>query len=253
MNIRSCLAVLIVIIAVLLCPNVEAQSSSSGWRFAIAPYLWAAGMDGSLAVGEMEQEIDYPFSDVISDLDFAIMGHAEMRNEHWVISSDIVSVDLGRKEEVDPIEPGDPITVRAGVDMILFELAGGYRVSPVFTLLAGGRWVDMTAELGATGGLEDRHAEASKDWLDPLIGVHAFVPLAERWWLGLRGDVGGFGIGSELTWQAYADIGFQASDMVAIILGYHALDIDYEGGGGFQTAKVDLMISGPQLGVVFRF
>ena len=114
-----CFVVLVVIIVVLASPSAGAQTGSSEWQFAIAPYLWAAGMDGTLTVGEMEQDIDYPFSDVLSDLDFALMGHFDMRNERWVISSDLVSVDLGRSQEVDPIEPGDPITVRAGIDMLL--------------------------------------------------------------------------------------------------------------------------------------
>lgn len=241
------------LVVVLVAPFAAAQSSSNEWQFAVAPYLWAAGMDGTLTIGEMEQDIDYPFSDVISDLDFALMGHLDIRNESWVISSDLVFVDLGESEQVDPIEPGDPITVRAGMDMTLFELAGGYRVTPVFTVLVGGRWVNMKADISATGGLDDQHADASKSWLDPLVGVHAFAPLSDRWWIGLRADVGGFGVGSELTWQAYADIGFQVSELVAIIFGYHALDIDYESGNGLERSEVDLMISGPQIGVAFRF
>lgn len=253
MSSRFRLIVVLISFAALIGPTASAQSGSGDWQFAIAPYLWASGMDGTMAIGETELDIDYPFSDVISDLDFALMGHFDMRNEHWMVSSDLVYVDLGRTDDVDPIEPGDPITAKSGMDMVLFEVSGGYRISPVFTLLVGGRWVDMEADIALTGGLEDHHAEASKSWLDPLVGVHAFVPLSEKWWLGLRGDVGGFGVGSELTWQAYADIGWQVSDLVAIILGYHAIDIDYESGNGFETANLDVMISGPQLGVAFRF
>jgi len=253
MDFKLYLVALVVVAVSLVAPTADAQTSSGEWQFAVAPYLWAAGMDGTMTVGEMEQDIDVPFSDVLDDLDFALMGHFDMRNDRWMVSSDLVFVDLGTSEDVDPIEPGDPINVKTGLDMTLFELAGGYRVTPVFTLLVGGRWVDMTAEISVLDGLQGHHAEASKSWLDPLVGVHAFVPLSQRWWLGLRGDVGGFGVGSELSWQAYADIGWQVSDLVAIILGYHALDIDYEGGTGIQTAELDLMLSGPQLGVAFRF
>ena len=63
------------------------------------------------------------------------------------------------------------------------------------------------------------------------------------------------GSGSEprSTWQAYADIGFRASHLVSIVLGYRALDLDYEDGSGLDYINLDLLISGPQLGVVFSF
>jgi len=40
---------------------------------------------------------------------------------------------------------------------------------------------------------------------------------------------------------------------VSIVLGYHALDMDYEDGEGLHSVGLDLMVSGPQLGVVFSF
>ena len=240
-----------VVVATILGSTAAAQSNSGEWQFAVAPYLWAAGMDGSMTVAVFEEDIDLPFSDMVSDLDFALMGHFDMRNDRWVLSSDLVYVDLGRSEDiVDGIIEG---TVTAGLDLTLFEVAGGYRVSSVFTILAGARWVDLGAGIRYDGAMVDPGAHAGKSWIDPLIGVHAFVPLSEKWWLGLRGDIGGFGVGSELTWQVYADIGFRVSPLVSIVLGYHALDVDYEDGSGLHYVNLDLMISGPQLGVAFTF
>ncbi len=86
-----------------------------------------------------------------------------------------------------------------------------------------------------------------------LVGVHVFAPLSEKWWFGFRGDVGGFGVGSELTWQAYADIGFRISHVVSILAGYHVLDMDYESGVDVVTVDLNVMVSGPQLAVAFTF
>jgi hypothetical protein len=231
----------------LFCPQAMAQSSSNQWQFAVAPYLWAAGMDGTITIGNQEQDIDVPFSDIIENLDFALMGHFDMRNERWVVSSDLVFVDLESSEDLNQG------TVTAGIDMTLLEGVGGYRVSPAVALLAGARWVDMGASLRYTGEIVDEDADANKSWIDPLVGVHVFAPLSDRWWIGLRGDVGGFGVGSELSWQAYGDIGFNLSDLVSIMVGYHALDVDHQSDGGNLPADFDLLISGPQLGVVFSF
>lgn len=251
MDIKSILAALAAAGVMLSGSHAAAQSSSGEWEFAIAPYLWAAGMDGSMVVAVFEEDIDVPFSDIISDLDFALMGHFDMRNDQWVLSSDLVYVDLGQSQ--DFVEGMSEGTVNANLDLTLIELVGGYRVSPVFTLLAGARWVDMGAGLRYDGTLVDDGADVGKKWIDPLIGVHAFVPLSEKWWLGLRGDIGGFGVGTEFAWQAYADIGFRASHLVSIVLGYRALDLDYEDGSGLDYINLDLLISGPQLGVVFSF
>jgi hypothetical protein len=235
------------VVLTLVVPQAAAQSGSNNWRFAVAPYLWAAGMDGTMTIAGTETDIDVPFIDVIDNLDLAFMGHFDMRNDRWVLSSDLIFVDL---ESSQDLGQG---TVTAGVDLTLLELVGGYRVSPAVALLAGARWVDMGASLRYSGEIVEEDADAGKSWIDPLVGVHVFTPLSERWWFGLRGDAGGFGVGSELTWQAYADIGWRASDLVSIIVGYHALDIDYENDDRRQSAGLDLLISGPQLGVVFTF
>ena len=112
-----------------------------------------------MTVAVFEEDIDVPFSDIVSDLDFALMGHFDMRNDRWVLSSDLVYVDLGQsKDFVEGMSEG---TVNAKLDLTLLELVGGYRVSPVFTLLAGARWVDMGAGLRYDGTLVDDPAPTS--------------------------------------------------------------------------------------------
>jgi hypothetical protein len=241
------LALFVAGVVMLPAPQATAQSSSNEWQFAIAPYLWAAGMDGTMSIADQEADIDVPFSDIIENLDLAFMGHFDMRNDRWVLSSDLIFVDLESSED---LSEG---TVTAGVDLTLLEFVGGYRVSPAVALIAGARWVDMGASLRYSGEIVDEDADAGESWIDPLVGIHVFTPLSERWWFGLRGDVGGFGVGSELTWQAYADIGFKTSDLVTVFLGYHALDMDYEDGDGLHFVGLDVLVSGPQLGVVFTF
>jgi hypothetical protein len=245
------LALVSVVIVSCAAPQAVAQSNAGEWQFSVAPYLWAAGMDGTIRIADLEADVDLAFSDIISDLDFALMGHFDMRNDRWVLSSDLVYVDLGQSEDI--VEGGIEGTVTANLDLTLIELAGGYRLSPVLTLLAGARWVDMGTGLAFSGDFVDEDADAGASWVDPLIGIHAFASLSDRWWLGVRADIGGFGVGSELTWQAYADIGFRASKLVSVMLGYHVFDMDYQDGSGLAAVELDVMISGPQLGVVFTF
>jgi hypothetical protein len=244
---KSLLTLLAVAVVTLAVPQAAAQSGLNGWEFAIVPYLVAAGMDGSVTVKGIEADVDVPFSDIIDNLDLAAMVHFDMRNERWVLMSDLFYVDL---EGSNDVGLG---TATVAVQQTLFEVAGGYRVSPVFTLLAGARWVDLENQIRYTGEILDEGVSAGKSWIDPFVGVHLMAPLSERWWFGARGDIGGFGVGSDLAWQAYADIGFNASKLVTIFLGYHAIDMDYEYGSGRDLFRYDMLIAGPQIGVAFSF
>lgn len=253
MKSRQILVLLAVAVVILATQQVSAQSNSSEWEYSIAPYLWAAGMDGTMTIADQEAEIDVSFGDIIDNLDFALMGHFDMRNERWMVASDLIFVDLGNTVNLANDDGPAEGSVTTGMDMTLFEVTGGYRISPTVALLAGARWVDMAGSIRYSGDVAGENADASKSWIDPLVGIHMFAPLSEKWWLGARGDIGGFGVGSELTWQAYLDIGYKVSHVTSFILGYHVLDMDYEEGEGIHYLDIDMSISGPQLGVVFSF
>jgi hypothetical protein len=136
------------------------------------------------------------------------------------------------------------------VEETLLEFAGGYRVTPAVALLVGARWVDLSSGLQYAGPIAGGSVDASKSWVDPFVGAHLAAPLSKRWWLGVHGDVGGFGVGSELAWQAYADLGFRPSELVSLILGYRVIDMDYEEGSGIEHFHYDLQIDGPISGGV---
>lgn len=77
--------------------------------------------------------------------------------------------------------------------------------------------------------------------------------VSARWWFTLNGDVGVASIGSDLAWQAYANVGFRASRLISIIAGYRVIAMDYEDGSGREYFAYDVTMSGPQVGVGFHF
>ena len=100
---------------------------------------------------------------------------------------------------------------------------------------------------------QTRSAGRSVDWLDPLVGLSYERPLGERWRFALRGDVGGFGVGSELTWHALTKFTFQQSDRFSWHIGYRAIAYDYEEGQGIDYQRYDLVQHGPGAGIAFSF
>ena len=68
-----------------------------------------------------------------------------------------------------------------------------------------------------------------------------------------RADIGGFDIGSDLSWQLAGYLSFQASDATSIVVGYRLLDIEYDEGSGADRFELDAQLRGPVIGAIFTF
>jgi opacity protein-like surface antigen len=79
-----------------------------------------------------------------------------------------------------------------------------------------------------------------------VVGARLRAALWGKWFASLIGDVGGFGLSSDITWQAFAGVGYQISDRWLLQLGYRALGVDYRS-NGFRFEY------GPLLGLGIRF
>ena len=73
----------------------------------------------------------------------------------------------------------------------------------------------------------------------------------------MRGDIGGFGLGSQFTWQAIATYNwflFQHDGLtVDGYAGWKALSVDYDEGTGVGRYEFDALQQGPVLGLTGRF
>ena len=101
-----------------------------------------------------------------------------------------------------------------------------------------------------------------QDWFDPLAGASFLYPLGRRWELAGRGDIGGFGVGSELSWNLEATIQWSFANHVALVGGYRVFDVDFEedrtytlpdGGETTLPDTYDTRTEGPTLGLTFHW
>ena len=99
--------------------------------------------------------------------------------------------------------------------------------------------------------------EGSVDWVDPLVGMRVRHQLAPGQELVLRGDVGGFDVGSQFSWNVLAAYSFQIGVHYGVtysgLLGYRALSVDYEKGSGANKYLYDVIQHGPLLGLTVSF
>ena len=93
----------------------------------------------------------------------------------------------------------------------------------------------------------------TQDWWDPIVGGNFSQPLGRNFSFNLRGDIGGFGVGSELTWQLLPSLSWQFADWGSIEAGYRWVYADYESGSGPNLFKYDMLNQGFQVGLTFHF
>ena len=93
-------------------------------------------------------------------------------------------------------------------------------------------------------------ASLNNRWLDPYVGVACRYDLDKVFYLTGKADLGGFGVGSEITWQAYIALGCQITHAIYIEGGYRYLYTDYTRSGGFLY---DVTQSGAQITMGMRF
>ena len=61
----------------------NAPAADDGWEFTLSPYAWAAGLNGSVGIGNVVSEVDLSFGDILENLDIGAMLHFEARKGRW--------------------------------------------------------------------------------------------------------------------------------------------------------------------------
>ena len=59
------------------------NAPSDDWEFALTPFLWAPGMDGTVGLAGQEADFDVSAKDLIDSLDFGFMTNFEARKSRW--------------------------------------------------------------------------------------------------------------------------------------------------------------------------
>ena len=274
-------------------PLTEPVPPPSQWQFSFTPYAWLPWISGDVVVKGRTLDVAVDPAQVIDSLNWpdivpAWMSYAEARRGPLSLFNDIVWADLAGSEGFSRTFHGRLATatfggnVSADYQLAIVEAGGAYAIwsrgsqgspgSTAFDLLAGARYwhqeVDVHADLRATvalngplgltiSGSRAIAKSGSVDWVDPFVGARLRQQLAPGQEFVLRGDVGGFGAGSQFSWQAIATYNSPLCQIHGIpvdgYVGFRALSADFSQGSGRSKFEWDNVIYGPVIGATMRF
>ena len=218
-----------------------AQTPSDKWEVTVAPYFMGAAMSGTTAVRGREVEVDVSASDIFSNLQFGAMGLVVARKGKWGLGGDAIWMALGttvRNTNVD-------------FNQGAFAFYGLRRLGAAADLTVGMRVNTLQGQLKSnTLGFD---VSQDKTWVDPLVGLTLRSPREHRLHAQVYTEIGGFGAGSDFTWQVFPTLGWKFTDRFSLEVGYRWLDLDYETGDGNERFAYDVLTQGPVGGLAFRF
>ena len=257
------------------------------WTVIAVPYGWLPWITGDMTIKGQTADVDTNIFEIISEADSIIpwMGYMEARKGKLSAHLDTIYTNItfsgDAVRQVNPL-PGLSLRLagQAGIEYeyAIIEAGAAYEVlsqrtragGTALDVFAGGRYwhQDISMRLAITGiftrppgyqrtGGVVTSGSVSADWIDPIIGLrlrHAVAPGQE---LRFRGDIGGFGVGSDFTWQIVTAYNFELGESHGImwsgVVGYRALYADYSEGSGSDRFAYDLLQHGPMLGLAMKF
>ncbi len=210
------------------------------WRFSIRPYFFLSGLSGSVTASVVTVPINSTFGDLLGNLRPSGFAAFTVEKGLWGLYADLQYISLAG-------EGSRALQAELTLKNVIAELDVTFRPPTARTLkfFAGARLYAI--DEGLTIGSQPR-VEASTVVVDPILGASGDWSLSDAWRFEVRGDVGGFGVGSEFTYQMMALFHVSLSDLLAIPFGYRVLGYKLDTGG----VSLNVLMSGLVVGLDFR-
>jgi hypothetical protein len=262
------------------------------WSIKATPYMWAMGTNGSITLRDQTVGADTTLIDAItksSAFPIAFMGRVDINNGRWSAYGDLAFVQLRFQDSLLNLRSptADVLFALSGNGHLrqtlgIGEAGVGYELARVqqttslpesftaFDAYAGTRYGYLGANLNITAlnvvgsqllneqgiAVLQRNVTGKIWWLDPVIGLRMRYSSGDVDHFEMRGDIGGFGVGSNFSWQTYGgwshDFEYRGLKFASLV-GYRALSIDVSKFNNGRKNGFDEILHGPVTGVSFSF
>ena len=231
----------------------SSPATGSAWSFDVVPYLWLAGYDGTFGLPEIPAGVPPTHSDAAfsTHISAVAMLAGQVRYHDFGLFLDGAWLQLHTKgDSASSLYSGTEIKS----DIAYLTLALTYRL-PLLAklhtdLMAGARSWHVSNEIdfeSASG--QGLTVEGSVTWTDPILGAKLQYDLTTHWFGTVVADVGGFGVGSKISWSIFGGVGYRFTNWVSATLGYRYMHVDYDKEGSLMNVN----IQGVLVGLGFHF
>ena len=260
-------------------PEAERMPAASPWSFTFTTYGWVPWLSGNMTIKGRTFDVQVDPIEMFEHLDWstlpAWMSYAEARSGPISLFNDIVYANVSGS---GGFAKAPPVWVK--LCRAVFPSTTNKRSSNLGVLTKSGRASTRRYLAPPRSIFWRAGATGTRRWMSPVSLV--CIPYRERLRdpdrstgsirlsvpdfassfapgtsLILRGDVGGFGAGSDFSWQVLATYNWQlctfGGHLIDGYLGYRALSVDYSQGSGTTEYKYDVLMQGPVMGATLHF
>ncbi len=138
------------------------------------------------------------------------------------------------------------------VGFTIAEVSGFYSGDAPVDFIFGDRYFHISSGLLGKGALAPLSVRKDRNWIDPIVGMR-FRTTSGKWIFSLRGDIGGFGVASGLSWNGAARAGYRLARVASLQAGYRVMGVNYETGQGSSLFEYNMVNTGPGIRFTFHF
>jgi hypothetical protein len=235
--------------------NQPGANVISEWHVDWVPfYLWFSGLQGNVGAKGYVVPVDVSFSQIFKQLNIGLMSVLDVRRKRVGLLTDLLFMSVSSDQSTTPVGGGVFSGFKANaktffVDPELYVRLLDKKAYSVDAVGGARFWrLDNSLNLlpGTSAGVT---VGQTQSWVDPVLGARFRLNLPRGFFANLKGDAGGFGVGSQQTWQIYTGVGKEFKEKYSVLLGYRYLAVDYRNGGFL----FDTHMSGLLTGLNIRF
>lgn len=236
-------------------PREKVPNQPSNWHVDWIPfYLWFSGLQGSVGAAGQVVPVDVSFSDVFQRLNIGYMTDLDVRYKRVGLLTDLIFMSVSSDQQTTPVETPFYSGFTANAKQFILDPELYFRVIErdrgSIDVVAGGRFWHLNNSIDLLAGTQPATSVGQTQfWVDPVVGARFRLNLAKGFFISLKGDAGGFGVGSKATYQIYTGVGKEFKKKYSAMLGYRYLDVNYQNLG----FTYDVHMNGALAGFNIRF
>ncbi len=145
--------------------------AEDAWQVTATPYMWMAGLNGTMGVGGYTADLDVPFDTILENLDMAASMQMEVKHHRWLLMLDGMYLKASADSTSTPGQLFSSVGV--GVKQVMAEATLGYRLwegdRGFLDVFAGARYLYVESSLSLElddSGVRNISEEISSEVVD---------------------------------------------------------------------------------------